>query len=67
MKKMRMWFLWCILVGLTCSCFAETPIECVNAKDYGAKAEGVTFLCKEKNKAVYKVQAGDYEFKSVVK
>jgi len=32
-----------------------------------AKAEGVTFLRMEKNKAVFKVESGTYEFKSVVK
>jgi alpha-L-rhamnosidase len=30
------------------------------------EADGVTFLCMEKNKAVFKVQSGKYEFKSVV-
>jgi len=32
-----------------------------------AEAEGVTFLRVENNKAVYKVESGKYEFKSVVK
>jgi alpha-L-rhamnosidase len=32
-----------------------------------AKAAGVTFLRMEKNKTVYKVESGDYDFKSVVK
>jgi alpha-L-rhamnosidase len=32
-----------------------------------AKVAGVTFLRMEKNKAVFKVQSGNYEFKSVVK
>ena len=31
------------------------------------EAEGVTFLRMEKNKAVYKVESGKYQFKSVVK
>jgi alpha-L-rhamnosidase len=30
-------------------------------------AEGVTFLRMEKNKAVFEVESGKYEFKSVVK
>jgi len=32
-----------------------------------AEAEGVTFLRMEKNKSVFKVQSGKYEFKSIVK
>jgi alpha-L-rhamnosidase len=32
-----------------------------------ADAEGVTFLRMEKNKALFKVESGKYEFKSVVK
>jgi len=32
-----------------------------------AKAEGVTFLRMENDKAVFKVQSGKYEFQSVVK
>ena len=31
-----------------------------------AEAEGVTFLRMEKNKAVFEVESGRYEFKSVV-
>ncbi|MCF7956752.1 MAG: glycoside hydrolase family 78 protein [Phycisphaerae bacterium] len=31
-----------------------------------AKAEGVTFLRMEKNKAMFKVQSGKYEFRSVI-
>jgi hypothetical protein len=32
-----------------------------------AGADGVTFVRMEKNKAVFKVESGEYEFKSVVK
>ena len=32
-----------------------------------AEAEGVTFLRMEKNKAVFKVQSGKYEFESIGK
>ncbi len=32
-----------------------------------AKAEGVTFLRMEKDRTVYEVDSGDYEFKSAVK
>ena len=33
MKKIQMWFLWCLLVALTYPCFAANSVEWVNVKD----------------------------------
>lgn len=61
-------FTWDINVPVNSTATVYVPGKNITEGDLpAAKAEGVTFLRMEKNKAVFKVESGKYEFKSVVK